>query len=130
MMDGPLRKQAELYGIPVVIDPNLQLATMRETGWLSGFSLILCNSVGHYIFLTERDLEIPVVWWLHDSSFFYDGVDKEMLRRIPQENLTVLSVGPVPEQVIHETVPELAVGRLLYGVEDCAGSEERKEICR
>ena len=130
MMDGPLRKQAELYGIPVVIDPNLQLATMRETEWVSGFSLILCNSVGYYIFLTERNLKIPVIWWLHDSSFFYDGVDKEMLRRIPQENLTVLSVGPVPEQVIHETVPELAVGQLLYGVEDCAGSEERKEICR
>ena len=122
MMDGPLRGQLEEMGIPVVIDPNLQLATMRETEWLSGFRFIVCNAVNYYIFLSERDLRIPMVWWLHDSSFFYDGVDKEILRKISGENLTVLSVGPIPEKAIHAIAPELPVGQLLYGVEDSVES--------
>lgn len=122
MMDGPLRGKLEELGIPVVIDPNLQLATMRETAWLSEFKLVLCNAINYYIFLSERDKRIPVVWWLHDSAFFYDGVDKEVLRKIPRENLRVFSVGPVPEEALHRIVPELSVGQLLYGVEDSAGS--------
>lgn len=118
MMDGPLREWLENVGVFVIVDPNLQLATMRETAWLADFRLIICNAVNYYIFLSERDLRIPVVWWLHDSSFFYDGVDRGTLRKISMENLTVLSVGPVPEKAIQTIVPELPVGQLLYGVED------------
>lgn len=122
MMDGPLRGRLEEQGIPVIIDPNLQLATMWETEWLAGFSLIICNAINYYIFLSERNLDVSVVWWLHDSSFFYDGVDKEILRKISAENLTVFSVGPVPAKAIHGIAPELPVGQLLYGVEDSVRS--------
>ena len=123
MMDGPLKEWLEECGIPVIIDPNLQLATMREIEWLSDFRLIICNAVNYYLFLSERDLGIPMVWWLHDSSFFYDGVDKEILQKISTENLTVLAVGPIPEKSIHLIVPKLPVGQLLYGVEDIVGRE-------
>ncbi|MDE5718698.1 MAG: glycosyltransferase family 4 protein, partial [Lachnospiraceae bacterium] len=115
----------EVCRIPVVIAPNLQLATLKEPEWLSDFRLILCNSINYYTFLLERDSEIPVIWWLHDSAFFYDGVDKEALRKMPRENLTVLSVGPVPEKTIRGIVPELSVGQLLYGVEDSAGRKDK-----
>jgi len=128
MMDGPLRRRLEEQGIPVVIDPNLQLATMRETKWLSGFRLIICNAINYYIFLSDRDIRIPMIWWLHDSAFFYDGVDRDVLGRILQENLTVLSVGSVPEKAIHSIAPKLLVGRLLYGVKDTGGHAKR--ICR
>lgn len=123
MMDGPLRERLEEQGISVVIDSNLQLATMRETEWMSDFGLLICNTINYYIFLSERDPCMPVIWWLHDSSFFYDGVDREMLRGIPRENLITVSVGPVPEKAIHEIAPDLSVGQLLYGVEDCVGSK-------
>lgn len=125
MMDGPLREWVEMCRIPVIIDPNLQLATMKETEWLADSRLILCNSINYYIFLLERDSKIPVIWWLHDSAFFYDGVDREALREIPRENLTVLSVGPVPEKAIHGIVPDLSVGQLVYGVEDNVGSKDK-----
>lgn len=125
MMDGPLRERVERCNIPVVIDPNLQLAEMSETEWLSGFRLIICNSINYYLFLLKRDLKIPVVWWLHDSAFFYDGVDQEALRKLPRENLTVLSVGPVPEAAIHRIVPDLSIGQLLYGVEDSGSGKGR-----
>lgn len=128
MMDGPLRARVTELDIPVIIDANMQLATMRETEWISGFRLVLCNAVNYYIFLSERDLSVPVVWWLHDSSFFYDGVDGEVLQKIPQENLTVLSVGPVPEKAIRGIRPEMPVEELLYGVEDTAGTAGKK-VC-
>lgn len=121
MMDGPLREQVEMSKIPVVVDSNLQLAMMCEIEWLSQFKLIVCNSINYYIFLMKRDFQVPIIWWLHDSAFFYDGVDKEALRKISHENLTVLSVGPVPEEAMHRAAPELTVGQLLYGVEDSAG---------
>ena len=128
MMDGPLREKLEDEGIPVIVDVNLQLATMKEIEWISDFRLIVCNAINYYIFLSERDLKIPTIWWLHDSSFFYDGVDEKVLRRIPMENLTVLSVGPVPEEAIHRIVPRMPVGQLLYGVEDTAGREHENGI--
>lgn len=129
MVDGPLREQLEEQGIPVMIDSNLQLATMRETKWLADFRLIVCNAINYYIFLSDRDLRIPVIWWLHDSAFFYDGVDREILRKISAKNLRVFSVGPVPEEVFHQEVPEMPVERLLYGVNDMPGGAVQKSPC-
>lgn len=126
MMDGPLRKRMEELDIPVVVDANLQLATMRETAWLAEFRLIICNAINYYIFLSERNLRIPMIWWLHDSAFFYDGVDREVLRKILGENLRVLSVGPVPEKAFHQAFPEMPVGQLLYGVDDMTGGAVKK----
>lgn len=120
MIDGPLRERLQSCGIPVVVDPNLQIATMREVGWVQGCRLIVCNAINYHIFLSERRTDIPMIWWLHDSSFFYDGVDKTVLNRIPMENLRVLSVGPVPAGVVRKYVPDMPVGQLLYGVRDTA----------
>lgn len=121
MTDGPLRKRIEELEIPVIVDANLQLATMRETAWLAEFKLILCNAINYYIFLSERDTEIPMIWWLHDSAFFYDGVDREVMHRISGENLRVLSVGPVPEKALHQVLPEMPLEQFLYGVDDMTG---------
>lgn len=121
MMDGPLRAYLEDQGIPVIIDSNLQLATMRETEWLAEFCLIICNAINYYIFLSDRDLEIPMIWWLHDSAFFYDGVDREVLQKVSETNLKVFSVGPVPEKALHQVLPKMQINRLLYGVDDMAG---------
>lgn len=126
MIDGPLRKRIEELDIPVVVDANLQLATMRETAWVAEFRLIICNAINYYIFLSERNLRIPMIWWLHDSAFFYDGVDREILRKISGENLRVFSVGPVPRNAFHQVYSEMPVGQLLYGVDDMAGGAVKK----
>lgn len=126
MMDGPLRRKIEELNIPVVVDANLQLATMRETAWLAEFKLIICNAINYYIFLSERNRRIPMIWWLHDSAFFYDGVDREVIRKISVENLKVLSVGPVPRNAFHQIYSEMPVGQLLYGVDDMAGGAVKK----
>ncbi len=118
MMDGPLREKIEEACIPVVVDENLQVGTMEDCGWLSGFSLIVCNTINFHVFLSKRNADIPAIWWLHDSLFFYDGVDRAVLNNIDRRNLHVVSVGPVPRQAIQSFLPDLEVGTLNYGIAD------------
>lgn len=121
-LDGPLRDILLSEDIPVIVDVNLQIETMRQAAWTAEFSRIVCNTVNFYVFLSERDTQIPVVWWLHDSRFFYDGVDPRVLRAIKQENLQIYAVGPVPRDALAEFLPEARIGNLLYGVADEAGN--------
>lgn len=125
MLDGPLRGKMLSEKIPVIVDHNLQIETMKESEWTKHFSLFICNTINYYVFLSERDVSIPVIWWLHDSTFFYDGVDKDGLRGIDKTNLWIASVGPVPEQAMHRFVPAIDVVRLNYGVEDNAVKKQK-----
>lgn len=120
MLDGPLRDELQKKGIPVIVDENLQIATMQETAWMNAFSLIICNTLNFYVFLSERDTNIPVIWWLHDARFFYDGVNRETIGKISLEKLTAVSVGPIPAVAISEFLPGVRCSCLLYGVEDAA----------
>lgn len=123
MLDGPLKIKLMENDISVVVDENLQISTMKETEWVSSFSLIICNTMNFHIFLSERDTRIPVIWWLHDASFFYDGVNKNTMEKIAPDNLTVVSVGPVPADAIGKYLPHLDCGELLYGVGDMGRDE-------
>lgn len=121
MIDGSLRYKLLSEGIPVIIDANLQLQTMKEVEWLRGFSMIFCNTINFHVFLSERDNKIPVLWWLHDSAFFYDGINGESLRRLDRTNMKLCSVSSIPEKAIKGYVPDIETERLLFGVEDAAG---------
>lgn len=126
MIDGPLKGKILESDIPVIIDNNLQVFTMNDCEWVNNFSLILCSTINYYVFLSDRDCNIPVIWWLHDSLFFYDGVDKELLKNIDRTNLTVTSVGPVPKQAICSYVKNLPVLQLIYGVDDMTNLQARQ----
>lgn len=127
MIDGPLKDILMKNGIPVMIDENLQLAVMRETKWVRSFSLILCNTLNFHVFLSDRDPSIPVIWWLHDARFFYDGVDRDVITKITEENLKTVSVGPIPAGAVHDFLPELKCEELLYGVGDWADPTVHKK---
>lgn len=127
MEDGPLRDRLLGLNISVIVDENLQIETMEETGWTNVFSLLLCNTINFYTFLAKRDTQIPIVWWLHDSIFFYDGVDSRVLRDLDRTNLRVCSVGPVPAKAIQEFIPDLHTEPLLYGVADEAVRESESK---
>lgn len=125
MIDGPLREILIKNEIPVIIDENLQIATMLETDWVNFFSIILCNTLNFHVFLSERDTKIPIIWWLHDARFFYDGVDRDVIGKIDLHNLTSVSVGPVPADAVNEFLPDMECGMLLYGVEDFSGNKKK-----
>lgn len=116
MLDGQLRQQLSEAEIPTIVDANLQVQTMKETKWVQSFDLIICNTFNFYVFLSERNISIPIIWWLHDSSFFYESVDEKVLRSIDTTNLTIVSVGPVPQKAYQHYVPNAEVEMLLYGV--------------
>lgn len=118
MLEGPLRRQIEEAEIPVVVDENLQIGTMKDCNWTQEFAMVICNTINFHVFLSRRNADTPVIWWLHDAPFYYDGVDKELLRGIDRRNLQVVSVGPIPQGAIQTYLPDLEVGQLLYGVED------------
>lgn len=118
MWDGALKEKLMEQGIPVIIDENLPILTMKQTAWVNAFSLIVCNTLNYYVFLSERDTVIPVIWWFHDARFFYDGVDRNVFRKISLKNLKAVSVGPVPEMAVKEFQPDLKCEELLYGVKD------------
>ena len=122
MLEGPLAELLAAHGIPTAVDENLQIQTMAESRWNTGYDLILCNTLAFFVFLSERNTEAPVIWWLHDSRFFYDGVDAGVMERIPRKNLYLASVGPVPEQAIREFLPDIRAEKLLYGVADFSDS--------
>lgn len=130
MMDGPLTQKFLNLSIPVIIDERLQMATMDEINWMQGFSMIVCSTINFHIFLRQRNLEIPVIWWLHEAPFFYEGIRKENLQSIKMENLKIVAVGPIPINAFHKVLPKVSVGNLLYGVEDIGkkAKQENKKI--
>lgn len=132
MVDGELKDEIEDAGIPVIVDANLQVDTMEEISWIRGFRLLICNTINFYVFLSKRDCNVPVVWWLHDSAFFYGGVNADRLCGIPQEHLKIVSVGDVPRKAMHELVPRFEIGELLYGTKDKESVRQRDfhpEVC-
>ena len=118
MIEGPLKDKLLENDISVVVDENIQIATMEEIDWVNSFSMIICSTVNFHVFLSERNMNIPVIWWLHDARFFYDGVDKEVINKINPDKLKIVSVGPVPKKAIVEFLPNIVCDELLYGVAD------------
>lgn len=118
MMDGPLRKILTEERIPVVVDENLMIETMKEAGWIRGFSLVICNTMNFHVFLSDREKNIPVAWWLHDALFFYDGVSTAVMDKLETENMKIWSVGPIPERAVKSFRQDFFVEDLLYGVVD------------
>jgi glycosyltransferase involved in cell wall biosynthesis len=125
MLDGALRERLSEAGIPVIVDVNLQIETMNEAEWVDGYSLIICNTINFHVFLSARNTDIPVIWWLHDSSFFYDGINKDLLRNMNWKNMRIYSVGPVPRSAMQGIVGDIPIRDLLYGVSDTAQSEKQ-----
>ena len=133
MLDGPLKQQLIENDIPVIIDENLQISTMQETDWVRAFSLVICNTLNFHVFLSERDTQIPVIWWLHDAAFFYEGVNKNVIGKISLSNLTAVSAGPVPAEAVRKFLPDMACDELIYGVVDTENkvvSTDGKDVMR
>ena len=126
-LDGPLRKTLEENDISVVVDPNLMVQTMSECEWIQEYSLVICNAINYHVFLSERNENIPMIWWLHDAMFFYEGANREALAKISTNNLKVWAVGPVAEKAILTYRPDFKVSDLIYGVEDTVEHVEKED---
>ncbi len=118
MLDGPMRTFLMERDIPVIVDENLQVKNMNDTEWITFFDVVFCNTIGYYAFLSERQKDVPVIWWLHDSPFFYEGVNQIVLNKIEKSDLRVLAVGPVPKHAMLAHRPDFEIDNFLYSVKD------------
>lgn len=119
MMDGAQREKLTSVDIPVVVDARLQIDRMADIEWVHGFKHIVCNTVGYSVFVSDRnDKSTPVTWWLHDSKFFFEGLEKNLLKNMDFDNLHIVSVGKIPKQAFLDIVPYAHVDELLYGVDE------------
>ncbi len=116
--DGPLRDQLIRDGIHVLVDVNLQIDTMQNVNYLNEFDLIICNTLYFYQFLSERNTDFPVLWWLHDGPLYYNGIDEGLFRLIPERNLYVYGVGDIPVKAFKNVRPDISTNNLLYGLAD------------
>lgn len=116
MQDGTLRKTLVEENIPVIVDSDLQVANMKDIVWTHGFKKILCNTIGFYAFILDRDISTPVIWWLHDSEFFMHGIESDEIQNTNCENLEIKSVGNIPAKAIQKYWSNVKVSNLLYGV--------------
>lgn len=128
--DGALRRYLYEENIPVIIDPNLQMKTHRETEWTHGFHRIICNTLNYYQFLSDRNIDDQIIWWLHDPVMFYKSLDKELIYRIRSENLMVYAVSPIAEAAFKKYFPYFGVQRLVYGIPDIPYEKRKHEKLR
>lgn len=118
MIDGPLREKILAEGIDVIVDCNLQASTMMEIEWTNQYDLIFCNTLNYHIFLMKHNLDIPIIWWLHDPAFFYEGVRKENFDKINIKNIFIYTVGDIARDALKHYMPNAKMQELLYGVEE------------
>ena len=116
--DGPLKDMLYSNGIPVIIEPNLEMCTANELAWISNFDKIICNTLNYYYFLSDRKKDGKFIWWLHDPELFYETLDKKVFSRIKRENLKVCAAGKIAEQAIKHYIPDVEISQLLYGIPD------------
>lgn len=117
MVDGPLREMLIQKGISVVVDNNLLAETMLDNSWISNYKVAFCNTINYHVFLSKRQENIDVIWWLHDPVFFYEVANVEALKKIKTERLRVYTVGPVADAAIKMYRSDIKTNNLIYGVE-------------
>lgn len=125
--EGPLGKMLYERHIPVIVDPNLQMRTQRETEWTHSFHRVVCNTLNYYQFLSDRDGNDKVLWWLHDPAMFYQGLDQELLGKIRMERLSAYAVSPVAGEAFRSCFPGAKTEQLVYGLPDDPGIKRRHE---
>lgn len=125
--DGELKEHLQKEEIPYIIDQNLQVCTYEEISWVHQFDKIICNTLNYYYFLSNRDEQKNIIWWLHDPVMFYQSLDLEVLQKISDNNLYIYAVGKISEEALKTYKPQFKVEQLVYGIPDCEHLNCKKE---
>lgn len=114
--DGPLKETLFQNGIPVIIEPNLEMCTANEISWVNQFNKIICNTLNYYYFLSDRRKDAKYIWWLHDPEIFYETLNQDVFSKIEQDGLTICAAGKIAEKAIKHHMKDVNVHQLIYGI--------------
>lgn len=116
--DGVLRDTFLKEGFPVMIQGNMD----ESTEWINvakKFNLVIVNTIVPFKQIEQlRDLEIPVLWWLHDAKSGYEDYLQFVLPDTIGENIHVYSVSQYADDAVREFRPKYKTNLLLYGLKD------------
>ncbi|HYJ07068.1 MAG TPA: glycosyltransferase [Chthoniobacterales bacterium] len=67
--DGPLREKFEAEGIPLIIDPLVEMEHESFAAFARHFDCVLANTIrsGAVVRALKKE-DVPVVWWLHEPG--------------------------------------------------------------
>ena len=97
---GKMEENFKNNKIPTIIDERIMTGKLADLFWVQGFQLIFINTVTYYNLLLNRDLNVPVVWWLHEPECFVKKCLIEGLRKIDNENLHIIASGGVSKKAL------------------------------
>ena len=89
---GKLGSYIHQVDIPLILDERLRIGKIHDIEWLDDFDLIIVNTILNYHLLLKRNTNIPVIWWLHETDYFYNLVIHQKIKVINPENLFIYAV--------------------------------------
>lgn len=118
-------------GLNVIIEPNLAFGRLEDFAWVQDFDFIVINTICLYYLLKRRDMDIPVLWWLHDADEYYSGIEGNELTQIAvQKNLEVCAVSDIAKRYFCKRAGNVPVSILPYGLRDFfTGNEQSTSKC-
>lgn len=102
--------------IPVIIDERIMTGKLADIPWIRGFQSIFLNTATYYNLLLKRDLNVPVIWWVHEPECFIKHCLIEGLRKINIENLRVFASGNIAKQALSKYNEKFIIDVLSVGV--------------
>lgn len=115
---GNLRKELTADGIDVIIDPTINGSDFWIK-WASNFDLVIVSTLVQYHSIMQlNNLNIPVMWWIHEAKESYTrGADKLIPNEVGK-NIHVFCGGGYAKDTLKHYRPLYNVDELLYCVPD------------
>ena len=116
--DGGYARELGQYGITVGFYPRLMVDKLAIIDF-DLFAMIIINTVALATLVNDvNELQIPVVWWVHESRSFYSSIDLSQLPDKLGKNVHVYCVGEYALDALSCHRPNYKLNTLLYSVPD------------
>ena len=122
-VDGPLRAEAERFGIPVVVVPDL-FASNDTLDLSYPFNLVVaCTIASAKVVSNLNGTDIPVVWWIHEAMVSYHPGFLDNMPQKLEKNIHVYSVCEYAKNMLLKFRPQYSSKILPYYMDDFASVE-------
>lgn len=115
---GKLKSYIQQAGIQLLVDERLRTGKMTNVEWMNSFDLIIVNTVLNYHLLLDRNTDIPVIWWLHETEYFYRFVIPQKMELIDPRNLHIYAVSKLAKQPLSKIRKDFLIRELLVYVKE------------
>lgn len=116
MEDGPFTTELEIQKIDYLTDLAIGYQTRFFIEMLKQFEAIVIGTLSlYYLVESLKDIQIPVLWWIHETHDRYYVGRKNLSQR---ENITFLAGGNRVKRVFLEHYKNVNIRKLQYCIPD------------